>query len=345
MRLRMAESEKNSLDALRLVAASLVLYSHQHVLWGSSDPSFLGLSSFGGAGVSIFFFLSGSLVWSSWRRDPHPGRFFRRRSLRIFPALWVLVLLSVFCLGPALTRLPLQEYFGSMLTWRYLTTAMLLVRYELPGVFVDNIYPVVVNGSLWTLPVEFLCYTLVAGLGWMFRASAPRAVVAGMALALLGSVGGSIQFGPRFVMHFEMAAFFWWGVVYQHLRDQPLRLSRDRWPTVLGVVLGLLIFCLGSTRGVERTALLLFAAGCVAVAQHWQGAARLTQRFGDLSYGLYIFAFPVQQSLAQFGREQGWGFAESLGLSMGVTAVLAWASWHLIEKWALRFKPQGRRLA
>ena len=338
----MADTEKNSLDALRLVAAGLVLYSHQHVLLGLNDPSFFGWSSFGGAGVSIFFFLSGTLVWSSWQRDPALGRVFKRRSLRIFPALWVLVALTVFCLGPVFTRLPIDEYLSSLGTWRYLTTALLLVRYELFGVFADNMYPLVVNGSLWTLPVEFLCYTLVAGFGWWFRAHPSRAVTLGLGLALMGSVLGASHFGPRFVMHFEMAAFFWWGVVYQHLSDQSLHADRLPWGALLGVVVGLLVFWLGSARGVERTALLLFAAGCVVWAQHWQGAASLTQRVGDLSYGLYIFAFPVQQSLAQAGQGLNWSFGLSFGLSLFATAALAWISWHLIEKRALRFKPHGR---
>ena len=153
-----ASYTKNSLDLLRLVAATLVLYSHQHVLTGLAEPSFFGWNTFGGAGVTIFFFLSGLLVWSSWERDPDARRFFMRRSLRIFPALWVVVLASVFLLGPALSSLSVPEYFSASATWRYLSTAILVVHNFLPGVFIDNPYPLAVNGSLWTLPVEFLCY-------------------------------------------------------------------------------------------------------------------------------------------------------------------------------------------
>lgn len=72
------------------------------------------------------------------------------------------------------------------------------------------------------------------------------------------------------------------------------------------------------------------------------GRGQLTQRVGDLSYGLYIFAFPVQQSLAQAGQGLNWSFGLSFGLSLFATAALAWISWHLIEKRALRFKPHGR---
>ena len=83
----MERAEGNSLDLLRLGAATLVLYSHQLALLMGPDPSFFGWNTFGGEGVTIFFFLSGMLVWSSWDRDPDWGRFFRRRALRIFLAL------------------------------------------------------------------------------------------------------------------------------------------------------------------------------------------------------------------------------------------------------------------
>lgn len=76
----MAVVGKNSVELLRLVAATFVLFSHQYALLGQPEPSFFGWTSFGGAGVTVFFFLSGVLVWSSWARDPDRGRFFVRRA-------------------------------------------------------------------------------------------------------------------------------------------------------------------------------------------------------------------------------------------------------------------------
>ena len=77
--------QKKSLNLLRLSAAALVLSSHQHALLGLAEPDLFGWSTFGGVGVSIFFFLSGVLVWSSWARDPDLKRFFIRRSLLFKP--------------------------------------------------------------------------------------------------------------------------------------------------------------------------------------------------------------------------------------------------------------------
>jgi peptidoglycan/LPS O-acetylase OafA/YrhL len=336
----MAAEAKNSLDLLRLLAASLVLYSHQHVLLDLPDPSFLGWNSFGGAGVSIFFFLSGFLVWSSWARDSNLRRFFQRRALRIFPALWVLVVGTVFCFGPMLSNLSVPDYFASSETWRYLSVGGLVILRGLPGVFADNPYPHVMNGSLWTLPVEFLCYVSVALVGCLRWVRSDWSVLGGFSLALLIAAVGTDLAGERFVTHFEMAALFWWGVLYAHLGKKLTMNKTQLLSTGAVVVLGLVVFFVSSNRGLERTAMLLFAAGLVILARRLTAGALLTDRLGDLSYGMYIFAFPIQQWLVEMGRSHDWPFLAYLGLSFLLTASLAYASWHLIEKRALLFKPR-----
>ena len=256
----MTAVQKNSFDLLRLCAAALVLYSHQHALLGLAELELLGWTTFGGVGVSIFFFLSGLLVWSSWARDPDLKRFFIRRSLRIFPALWFVVLVTVLVLGPIFSNLTAADYFASFEAWRYLSTALLVVWRGLPGVFADNPFPLAVNGSLWTLPVEFLCYVSVA---------------------LVGSIS---------------------------------LVRRDG----------------------------LMALSLVLVAQRVPWGSWVTDRLGDLSYGMYIFAFPVQQIVVELGRNRGWTFATHLSLSFVATSVLVYLSWHVLEKRALLFKPQRR---
>ena len=209
-----AEHPKNSLDLLRLGAAIMVLYSHQYALLGLAEPAFLGLNSFGGVGVALFFFLSGFLVSASWERDPDIVRFFTRRSLRIFPGLWFVFVLSFFLLGPLLTTLPLDDYFSSTTTWRYLGTAALVSSNVLPGVFADNPMPLVINGSLWSLPVEFLCYGTVAALGLMPRViTMNRDVSLGVALVgvMVAATYGPPIIGVSLWPHLEMVAMFWWG--------------------------------------------------------------------------------------------------------------------------------------
>lgn len=333
-------SANNSLDLLRLIAASLVLYSHQFVLLGWKEPTLFNWNTLGGLGVSVFFFLSGYLVWSSWSRDPDLHRFFRRRALRIFPGLCLLVVLTVFLVGPLVTRLSLPAYFGDTQTWRYLGNAVLWTSYVLPGVFLENPYPATVNGSLWTLPVEFFCYGTVAAAGWCARRwqrlEVPL-VTAMILVVVLASWLGPARWGERLTTHFEMIVCFWWGVAYAvltRLAVSSLQPTLRRW----GLLLLLASIAIGP-RGFERTAVLVCAALLVWIAMHSDMGAILTEKMGDLSYGMYIFAFPVQQGVVMWGRGQDWSFGVHLTWSFVLTGLLAYASWHLLEKKALRLKP------
>lgn len=327
----------NSLDLLRLVAAWLVLYSHQYALMGVPEPSFLGLNTFGGAGVAIFFFLSGSLVWGSWRRDPHWGRYLARRALRIFPALWVVVLLSVLVLGPVLTTWSLADYWQGRDTARYAANLLLFIKYNLPGVFETNALRAV-NGSLWTLPAEFLSYLLVGvwGVarwrGWDLR------VALGVLLMVLASyvvwfVGGRVK--PAM----EVVVLFAWGAVYGEYRWMRQQGQRWGWPALGFLVLAFVLFAGTTDRGPERAALMLIAAAVVHAAMQVAWGDVLTRRLGDVSYGVYIYAFPVQQTWVYLQPELS--FAAHLGLSTMTTMALAWLSWHGVEKVALRWKPKG----
>ena len=335
-----AGAKINSLDLLRLVAATMVLYSHQFALLGAPDPSFFGWNTFGGAGVTIFFFLSGTLVWSSWDRDPDWRRFFHRRSLRIFPALWVAVALTVLLLGPLVSTLPWQQYFGSMETWRYFTTAAFINQHNLPGVFAENFYPRVVNGSLWTLPVEFLCYVSVAMVGSLRRAPKEVMIAVNLLIVVLLASWGPLLTGARFSPHFEMIAVFWWGVLYGHFTQAQLRLTQDNKIALSLAMLAFLFFVFMGERSFDRAAMLACAACLVHIARRVSVGARLTDPVGDLSYGMYIFAFPVQQMVVYWGRGQNWSWGVHFGLSLLGTALLAYASWQLVEKRALRYKPK-----
>ncbi len=332
----MADSKKNSFDLLRLFAALLVLFSHQHVLLGIEEPKMFGWTTFGGIGVSIFFVLSGFLVWSSWARDPDLKRFFIRRSLRIFPALWFVVLASVLVFGPFLSELSVLDYFASSGTWRYLSTALLLIRQGLPGVFTDNFFPLAVNGSLWTLPVEFLCYVLVALVGSIGLPPRSWPMFLSLGLAVVAAAFGSLLLGPRFVSHLEMVALFWWGVMYAFVRG---RQGSEYKVWAVAMSLFFVAFAWLGSRGIERGGILVLVALVVLVAQRVSWGARITDRLGDLSYGMYIFAFPMQQMVVALGRNRGWTFATHLSLSLLLTSVLAYVSWHVLEKRALRFKP------
>ena len=150
--------EANHFNFIRLFAAFLVFYGHAYVLSGREIN--IGLSH--ELGLFIFFSISGYLISMSWDLDPSLKRYFIKRALRIFPALFVVVIWSVFILGPLMTTLPVKEYLNSPFIMLYLRDVFLYISFYLPGVFEHNHVPNAVNGSLWSLPVEFFMYILVA---------------------------------------------------------------------------------------------------------------------------------------------------------------------------------------
>ena len=171
---------RNNLDAVRFVAAGMVLYGHSFVFLGLREPVFLSWTPLGPLGVFIFFTISGYLVSESWDRDPNLWRFSMRRALRIFPGLTLCILLTILVLGPIMTTLSIRDYFSHGATLGYLKNVALYIVYFLPGVFEHNKFPIAVNGSLWSLPVEFTMYIVVALIG-MLRGN--RWVLLALALA------------------------------------------------------------------------------------------------------------------------------------------------------------------
>lgn len=160
----------NNYNLIRFAAASLVILFHSYHLSGVMwDPlSYLTRhTNLGHFAVSIFFIVSGFLVCKSYVTRRNILVFIEARFLRIFPALIVVIILSVFLIGTIATVKPIKAYLTSMETWNYFiyNSTLIQVHYYLPGVFQDNPYPGAVNGSLWTLPFELWMYIILALFG------------------------------------------------------------------------------------------------------------------------------------------------------------------------------------
>lgn len=144
-------SRDNNINFLRFIAASLVIWFHMASLLAIPEPYIMG-QGLGPIAVNIFFVLSGYLIAKSWTRSSSFGSYLIRPIARIFPGLAVVILLSVFVMGPIVTSLPLGDYFADAGTWKYLSLIVLApISNVLPGVFDANPLPYAVNGSLWTL--------------------------------------------------------------------------------------------------------------------------------------------------------------------------------------------------
>ena len=329
-------------DAVRILAALAVVLTHSYALTGFGERrpvvtiGHLHLG-FGALGVSVFFVTSGLLVAESWQRTGRVGDFARNRFARIWPALTVLIVLTVFVLGPLVTTVSTREYFTDRLTLKYLvrnTTLFFGTASRLPGVFTGQPGGAV-NGSLWTLPQELYVYVLLvvcALLGLLRRWWGGALVFAAFLIAWrFGHYAGA---GPRGVgidvgvvdvrLVLALGAWFFAGVALVHVPWRGIRLFGP------GVVLVAAAFVCG------EPVLLFLGLPMVLVALGTTSAPALQvlHRIGDPSYGIYIYSFPLQQLLFRYGVATT--PAPMFLLAGSVSIALGRASWRYLERPSLR---------
>lgn len=339
----------NNLDIIRFIAAGSVIFGHAFPLNEGVSPGFLS-NSVQTIGVKIFFTLSGFLIAQSWASDPHLGRFFARRGLRLFPALAVVLIFSMVVVGWAFTTLPSGEYWSHPRLWRYLGTLSLNITYDLPGVFATNHYPTAVNGSLWSLPVEvvmYLCTPVVLTLGRLVRSR--------LAVLWVVSVSGvaasawfvhgtptpvpGIAYGMALSAVLDVAPYFAIGAL---AAESKWHLRLDAQTAVVALLVALMF---PVRHAVIDEFILCVLVPIVVLGLGFAPSPRFARagRFGDFSYGLYLYGFVVQQSFAAlFGGAMN-PIVNAL-LSLVVALALALASWHLVEKRALALRPRSPRL-
>jgi peptidoglycan/LPS O-acetylase OafA/YrhL len=332
----------NAFDLLRLLAAATVVFSHSYPLVGSADPVHALLDlQLGTVGVFILFSLSGYLLTASITGDDRLGPFWARRALRLMPGLIVSVVLTAFVLGPIVTALPLHTYLTSPKPYLYVAKQSVFETFSphLPGVFVHNPFPNVVNGSLWTLPVEVCCYAALA-LGSLVGALRRRwplvAVVGIVGLVVLvvappDSPHGITPSGIKELANaLRPCGCFATGALLWLARDAVPR----RWALV---VLSIALVCIPVPSGVHSAIdIVVLPYAVVAIGTMRPGALRRLLAPGDVSYGVYIYSFPIQQVLALEISS-----LTPLGM-LALSAPLSWlagvASWRLVERPALRLR-------
>lgn len=322
----------NNFHLLRLLAALAVIYGHSYHITGQPGGDLflmtVGFKFIGGVAVDMFFVISGFLICGSLERNS-VGAYLAARCLRIFPAMIVLLLISVFVLGPLLTAN--TGYWANPQTWRYLFNngSMWSTEYFLPGVFAGN-PDGAVNGSLWSLPVEFrlyLLFLLLSVVGLLQR-SAFTALCVVVLLAGLWVV-------PRYPIFTQYAnwvnvtAYFFAGALIWKRRDEVILT-----PWGVFAVIGLCMLFHGTPQFYiaffVALAYLTFYFGFLDV--RW--LPKIKRR--DLSYGVYLYGWPVQQIVLMLVPGQSAMF--NTVVSCACALVLAFLSWELIESPALKLK-------
>ncbi|WP_243039098.1 acyltransferase family protein [Dyella sedimenti] len=334
----------NNFDALRLIAASAVIFGHAHPLTASPDLGLLG-NSVQATAVKIFFVISGYLIYTSWDLQPNWLAYLRKRALRIFPALIVICLLTIFIAGPLLTEIPVLQYFGYRHTYFYMANAFLYPVYDLPGVFGSNQYPVAVNGSLWSLPVEFSMYLLLPVIWILQQKTRLRALFPAFTLLLCATSIWFVRvdqpqkhpvfYGTDLISLLDVAPFFFLGATARHLR-----LEKYLEPGFgLFLVIAFALIQPSSRIAAEVSLYLLVPYVTLALALASNKLLSQAGHFGDFSYGIYLYGFLFQQIVdaLSHGRLGPWG---NTLLSLPPTVALAVLSWHFVEKPMLSLKPK-----
>ena len=337
-----AHGRDNNFNLIRFCAAFAVLISHSFAVAigsGSAEPMrhTLGLT-WGYVAVDVFFLTSGFLVTASLLARRGVVAFAWARALRIFPALWVMLALTVFGLGLAVTSRSAQDYLTARETWRYFLKNAVLLRgfvADLPGVFSANPFRNVVNASLWTLEPEVEMYAILFVLGIL------AAVTRRLGVIRWGVVAVAVPAAVLYFMNgnFDNSADEFARLAFLFFLGASCYVLKDRIPLNRTAFLALLATVLLTT--LDRRA--FFLAFSVALpylvlyaAYGFGGPIRAFNRWGDYSYGIYIYAFPVGQTTAHL--VPGISVASLMGISAIVTLVLAMLSWHLLERRALRLK-------
>ena len=158
-------SSKNRIvDIIKYLASILVIFSHSyHIAENNSDilgKYTNGFLEFGGCAVCVFFAISGYFIAKSLEKKG-TNNFLENRLFRIFPSLVFVVFFSVFIVGPLVTILDIGSYFSNKSTYVYLLNCVTIPIHNLPGVFTNNVFSSTVNGSLWTMIVQLICYVYI----------------------------------------------------------------------------------------------------------------------------------------------------------------------------------------
>ena len=331
----------NSIGFLRFFFAATVIWSHAYNLGGFGDDLLRRINvnapATGFLAVGGFFVLSGFLITRSYETVGSPGRFIWHRFLRIFPGFWVCLAVTAFGLAPLAFLYEhgtLLHYFAEVpAPWSYITSNFLLAinQQRIGTVLMHVPSPLDLNLSLWTLNPEFFCYLCIAALGVVGVLRRAPTIIATVALLLLAGYGMLLwRYGGIILLEVEaLFIYFTFGSYAYLIRS---RLPMSPWIAAPCAAALLVTF--------PTRAFAFVAIPCIAYLTLF-AAMRLPfrnfDRRMDLSYGLYIYAFPVQQLLALYGLS-ALGFTPYFLGALAITAALAAASWFSIEKPCLSLK-------
>lgn len=337
--------ENNNFDLIRLISALLVLIHHSSsILYGhplTFDPfqRLIGMDM-GKLGVITFFIISGFLIAKSWDSKKSVLSFTFSRFFRIYPAAITVILFSVLFFGYFITTLPFNEFIIHPTTLRYLQNVSLFGIYHfLPETLMNN--PTSgINGSLWTMPYELTCYLFLGIIGLTSILKSKYLTLATFISALLcltifqtelkNIVIPIIQID--LIRFYPLLLFFFSGVVYYKLKNL------IEYRIIIALLILIILFLIQTYLTQSINAKIIGLPYLVFTIAFWKKVpSTFLTRDKDLSYGFYLYAFPIQQ-LIVYHLKDNLNLLSFIILSIPITFVMALFSWNYIEKPALVLK-------
>ncbi|WP_426610896.1 acyltransferase family protein [Bradyrhizobium sp. McL0616] len=298
--------------------------------------------------VGMFFALSGFLVTGSAIKNPDIKTFFVNRVLRIVPALSVEVTLCALVVGPLLTQLPLSQYLSEYQFFRYFGNIVGHVTFELPGLFLHNPWPEMVNANLWTLPWELWCYVFAFALLLVRMISSEPRKIRWLTLlvgaALIAELLAYFIDPATFSVRQDSTRLAGWYLVFMFFFGMVFRLNA-RYVPIHWAIFAISAACYAVIMWLNVLLPLagIFLTYCTVYIgmQSFRTFDRLFSQ--DLSYGIYLYGFPITQATIDiFQRFLGPDHRLSLAVILPIVVVLtlgfAAFSWNIIEKPALRLR-------
>jgi peptidoglycan/LPS O-acetylase OafA/YrhL len=339
----------NAFSFLRFALALLVIFSHCHPLGGFGPEPLAaatgGEQTLGLVAVALFFVLSGFLITRSSVQAPSTGRFLWHRFLRIYPGYWVCLILTALVFAPIICRVEHGSFtalFGiernHPLTYITRNFTLHMRQFTIASLMRSLPYPWIVNGSLWSLSFELVCYFAVAVMGWIGIFRRARGAVLGMFLLCWGLHLFDLKTPALFHLclpffddgqGLRLFLYFLGGSVFFLFREKIPCDARIFAAAVIALPLATRCGGFSLVAPIALPYALLWLAFTLPLSRF--------DRWGDFSYGLYIYAFPVQQTLAMFQVHRA-GLVAYFLLSTLITLALAIASYRLVEAPCLRLK-------
>lgn len=322
-------TRSNNLNLVKFIAALFVIISHAYPLCKGAEYndilSDLSRNSiaFGSLAVAIFFMSSGFFVTKSLLKSKDSKKYLHNRFIRIFPPLWFTLLVCILVCGLFFSTYNLGKYFLSIDFLKYCLNFILIPIHNLPGVFMNNIYPGVVNGPLWTLPIEFVCY-LVLLLAYKLNLVNKKSYKYVALLVIVAFVG--INLIPLSIKGYIQPCFlFFWGSIYWIYRD---KITMKNTYFLISLVAFVLLIVLGYGQVASFLFvpyLTLYIAFCLPQCNN-----RLAS-LGNLSYDIYLCGWPIQQMIISlFGGSMLVGM--NILISIPLSILVGYITYSLVEK-------------